>query len=128
MKCFYSQTDAIGICRSCGRGLSLEFATEYPKGLACKSRCEEDVEALIAMVDRSTKISATSASIVRSNWVSVLVSAVFLLILGVGFFYETRGREGFDLGRFLAVSFSGYGCYLIYRAIKIRAAASEKPV
>ena len=43
MKCFYHQDrDAVGVCKSCERGVCSECAVDLGKGLACKDRCEDD--------------------------------------------------------------------------------------
>ncbi|HZP58892.1 MAG TPA: hypothetical protein VFB27_01110 [Opitutaceae bacterium] len=126
MKCYYSNTEAVGTCKSCGRGLSREHATEYPRGLACKERCENDVQAIIAMIERNSKLSATSASLVRSNWISFLVSGLFFIFLGVGFLVAAEQRPGFDLGQYMGFAFIAYGCYTLFRAFKVRKASAAK--
>lgn len=41
MKCFYHpETEAVGLCKNCQRGLCPQCLTEYKHGLACKGRCE----------------------------------------------------------------------------------------
>lgn len=125
MKCYYSNTDAIGACKSCGRGLSREFATEYPKGLACKGRCEADVQAIIAMIDCSTKVAATSASLVRSNATTVLAAGTFYIICGGLFLYAHQDMPGFTLGLYLGGVFICYGLYTIFRAFRVKRRASK---
>ena len=122
MKCFYSNSDAIGICKSCGRGLSREFAVEYPKGVARKGRCEESVEALI---DRSTKISATSASIVRSNALTMMISGLFFASIGAAFLVVASKSRGFELSLYMGFAFIAYSGCVLFRAYKTRMAASK---
>ena len=58
MKCFYHRDkDAIGICKSCSRALCQECAAEFPKGIACKGRCEEDVRAVIELIERNVRLT-----------------------------------------------------------------------
>jgi len=49
MKCFYHQeTEAVGLCYYCNRGLCAECAMEYTRGLACRNRCERHVVLLLS--------------------------------------------------------------------------------
>jgi hypothetical protein len=125
MKCYYSASDAIGTCKSCGRGLSREFAAEYPKGLACKNRCERDVEALIAMIDRSVMLSPTSASIVRSNVLTITISGLFFIFMGAAFLFTAEKSRGFDLGFYMGYAFLAFGSYYLFRAYRTRKAAAK---
>ncbi|MEI6194808.1 MAG: hypothetical protein WCS42_10810 [Verrucomicrobiota bacterium] len=62
MRCFYHQDkDAVGSCKSCGKGLCVECAVDLGKGLACRGRCEESARAIIAIVDRNIQLSITPA-------------------------------------------------------------------
>ena len=62
MRCFYHQDkDAVGSCKSCGKGLCLECAVDLGKGLACRGRCEESTRAIIELVDRNIQLSGTPA-------------------------------------------------------------------
>ena len=48
MNCYYHQdTVAIGVCRSCLRGLCPQCAVDLGAGLACRDRCEQDVKDLL---------------------------------------------------------------------------------
>ncbi len=61
MNCFnHRDKPAIGLCKSCGKGLCGDCLTELPNGLACKGSCEKRVDALnrIADSDAETKIAA----------------------------------------------------------------------
>lgn len=73
MRCFYHQEkEAVGSCKSCGKGLCVECAADLGKGLACRGRCEADVSAVNAYVDRNV---ATGGGY-RAG------SALFLLVAG----------------------------------------------
>ncbi len=111
MKCFYSGTDAVGICKSCGRGLALPFATEFPKGLACANRCEADVERLIRAGEAVSAGSGSSA-------INTAVSGVFSALAGGGFIYFTGGFiEGLSLTNFMGCAFILFGLYSVTRAL-----------
>lgn len=50
MHCFnHSEIDAVGICKSCGRGLCHNCATEIEKAVACKGRCETEVASMLSI-------------------------------------------------------------------------------
>jgi len=79
MKCFYhTDADAVGICKSCSKGLCPACAVDMNQGIACKGRCESQVANLIALVNSNVKM----APVVRNG---LRLSAIFLLILGMIF-------------------------------------------
>lgn len=54
MKCFYHpEADAIAICKNCNRGLCTACATDLGNGLACKGRCEAEVQSLLEVQQRA---------------------------------------------------------------------------
>jgi hypothetical protein len=70
MRCFYHRDkEAVGICKSCGKGVCAECAVDLDKGLACRSRCEESTRSIIALIDRNIQLAAAvpSAQIVPSS-------------------------------------------------------------
>jgi hypothetical protein len=49
MKCYtHHPTDAVAVCRSCGRALCPECVVEIETVCACKNRCEQQVASLNA--------------------------------------------------------------------------------
>ena len=62
MRCFSHQDkEAVGICKSCGKGVCSECAIDLGKGLACRGRCEESARAVIQFVDRNIELSTKAA-------------------------------------------------------------------
>lgn len=109
MKCFYSESEAVGICKSCGRGLSRPFLSEFPKGLACANRCEADVQRLIRAEEA-----------VPGGGINGVVSGGFTMLAGGAFFYFSGGLAGgLSLPSFMGVVFFFYGLYVAVRAIVI---------
>jgi hypothetical protein len=54
VKCFYHRdADAIGICKSCGKGLCDECAMEVDFFLACKTTYIDEVAALSAQIRKA---------------------------------------------------------------------------
>ena len=68
MRCFYHQDrEAVGSCKSCGKGLCPDCAADVGKGLACRGRCEEDVRAVVALIDRNIKLSPQTTRLLESG-------------------------------------------------------------
>ena len=93
MKCFYDTTqDAIGTCKSCGKGLSADYAVDLGKGLACRGLCEDDVRGLIALIDNNVAMRAASERIVRGSGGAGIAGSVAILLMGCGFLYTGLHR------------------------------------
>jgi hypothetical protein len=114
MKCFYhTNVDAVAVCKNCGKGLCVECATEVGKGIACKNRCEADVEAINKIFQENKKafdnyrnaysLSAVwvgligigfsiSSFILTPKLMGFLMSMGFLMIIGAIFFYFAGKR------------------------------------
>jgi len=120
MKCFYSGADAVGLCKSCGRGLSLAAATEFSKGLACKNRCEADVQRWILLIEVNDKLADAAAATLRSQRVTTTVSAAFSILAGIGFISFTGFDRGLSLPNFMGGAFILYGAYALIRAAQLR--------
>src|ERR1039458_6240761 len=83
MNCFYHPTVvAVGICKSCGKGLCPECAVDLGKGLACKGRCEEDVKAVTALIDRGIKRASLNDHILTTARSNRYLNALFFLVFG----------------------------------------------
>jgi hypothetical protein len=120
MKCFYNPSeDAIGTCKSCGKGLSFSYATEYPKGLACKGKCEADVQNLIALVDQNVAMRSTSASLVRGTPSGLYAAFLLYFIMGGAFIWMGSEHDGLSPILFIGVAFLGFGIYTLIRAQKL---------
>jgi hypothetical protein len=77
MRCYYHQeVEAVGICKSCSRGLCADCAVEVGEGLACRDRCEQGVAELNALLKRGS----ASHQIARGVY---LRSAILYMIVGV---------------------------------------------
>jgi hypothetical protein len=80
VRCFYHRgADAVGMCKSCGRGLCPVCAAEIANGLACRDRCEDEVRALNWIIDRNkTAYKKTSGAYLRVAAFYLIVALVFL--------------------------------------------------
>jgi hypothetical protein len=86
MHCFYHpDREAVGVCKSCQRGICPECLTDIGKGIACKARCEEDARQLVRLTDAAIRHEPANEFIVaRMRWNRV-VTSIFYLLLGGGF-------------------------------------------
>ena len=80
MNCFYHpEKVAVGLCKSCGRGLCMECAADIHDGLACKGRCEERAIRINKIIDRNERvIVATNTQLRRGMIFSVIVGLLFV--------------------------------------------------
>jgi hypothetical protein len=81
MNCFnHRDKPAVGLCKSCGKGLCGDCLTELPHGLACKDSCEERVNAVARMFDTQSKFLAqTKCRIQKRGFFIILMGAGLLL-------------------------------------------------
>ena len=125
MRCYYHQDkEAVGGCKSCGKGLCPECAVDLGKGLACLGRCEADVQAVIALVDRSIKLSPTTTRLIESG--RSLRSSGFTFNLVIGVIFIAWGLQDIERFSFITIvgvcflAFGGYGFLQARRLAKER--------
>jgi hypothetical protein len=83
MKCFRHQTkDAVGVCKSCSKGLCEHCAVDHGIGLSCSDSCEAQVHKLNSAIDQ------ICSSISRGRTMSILGVILFSI---VGIFMITIG-------------------------------------
>ena len=89
MKCFdHPDSDAIGLCRHCLKGLCSQCAADTGEGLACAGSCEAIVVAMGQMVR-----AATSATKINTGGAAYLWP-IFFVATGIvfGFARSATGR------------------------------------
>jgi hypothetical protein len=63
MRCFYHpDTEAVGLCKHCSRGICRDCTAQREGGLACQGKHEEMVDLISQLVGRNVRLSARSAS------------------------------------------------------------------
>ena len=78
MKCFVHQSaDAVGLCRNCSRGVCAECAADRPSGVACKGRCEAEVDAMDSLIRRNTAIGSRVTSV---HWIQFVIFAALAVV------------------------------------------------
>jgi len=82
MKCFtHRNSDAVAVCRSCGRALCPDCIAEVGLSCACKNRCEADVAKFNAMLTQGDGVPGRIAAAMPLGYDRL----IFLLVLGVAF-------------------------------------------
>ena len=112
MKCFnHTSTDAIGVCRSCGRGLCQECNVEVGLSCCCLNRCEQDVRTLIYLTDKGRAAYASYDDMHKQCYLAAsFYWAIGLIMLGFGLWQLRRGvRASEVLLCLMGLSFVGMG-------------------
>jgi len=126
MNCFYHPTIvAVGICKSCSKGLCPVCAADLGKGLACKGRCEEDVKAVTELIDRGIKRAPINEHILKTARSNRYLGAIFYLAFGslfIGFgiyryFLEGMGEPVVFFGA-MGVGFLIFGLVILRKTIR----------
>jgi len=125
MRCFYHQDrEAVGTCKSCGKGLCPECAVDLGKGLACRGRCEADVAAVIQLVEQNVgfmddtkRIMERNKSVLKHTSSTHYLNGLFLTFTGaiftfIGLADMDRLKSVFALG----VAFLVFGVFWILHA------------
>jgi len=121
MKCFnHPIVDAVGVCKSCGRGLCRDCVAEVGLGVACRNRCEAVVETLNDLVERGrTAYQKNSSTVLRIGIFTFLMGALFLILGGVSLKEGARGPWAYFIPAMGAL-FIGMGVSYFISAKRIR--------
>ncbi len=83
MNCFnHTDRPALGLCRSCSKGLCRECLTEVPDGLACKNQCEERVNLINKIINNNQKMISAANVQVRSSGLFILALGILFCLFG----------------------------------------------
>ena len=79
MKCFnHHETDAVGMCKHCHKGLCNECLTVTTGGVACTATCADVVTRVDSLVRKNVNASRSKV---------LLITPVFLFLIGAVFIY-----------------------------------------
>ena len=119
MKCFTrEERDAVGTCKSCGKGICRDCAVDMGKGLACRNKCENDVSVLIALIDQNIRLSPVGKNVMGNLRKNTYMQAAFLLAAGVIFFLTgLAAGKVVELPGLLGLIFLLYGGYCLWRGV-----------
>jgi hypothetical protein len=121
MRCFYHEDrEAVGSCKSCGKGLCRECAVDLAKGLACRGHCEADAQALIQLIDCNIQLSSTSSRVVQQSRGVRSGAGIFHILTGILFVvWGLRDFERLSLIVVMGVGFIAYGIYWLFLARRL---------
>jgi hypothetical protein len=84
MECFrHPGAAAVGVCKSCGRGLCRACAAEVGTGLACRDRCEAEVADLNRIIARNKTADLKTSQAYAQTALYYGVAGGLLLIGGL---------------------------------------------
>lgn len=119
MICFnHADRAAVGICKSCQRGLCHECAFDLGKGLACKARCEGDVQQLIDLIEQNARYRNTSDFVMAGVRRNRIVASSFYILMGAAFIAWGLSRPFMRFVAVLGTLFVVYGLYFLTRLPK----------
>jgi hypothetical protein len=86
MKCYcHLEEEAVGTCKSCGKGLCPACAVDLGKGLACRGWSEAEVTALIGLIEHNLLMVPKTSGILSRNRQVQVGSAIFSIAAGLAF-------------------------------------------
>jgi hypothetical protein len=79
MKCFnHDASEAVAICKNCGKALCRTCAVDVGNGIACLNSCEQEVRSVNELVQRNkTSSQKTGYAYQRNAVVSLLIALIF---------------------------------------------------
>ncbi|MBW4651722.1 MAG: DUF2180 family protein [Kaiparowitsia implicata GSE-PSE-MK54-09C] len=84
MKCYYhNDVDAVAICKNCNRGICPKCAAEIENGIACRNRCESEVQALDELMQRGKSAYQKTAGVYMQYAVWLTLSGILFLGFGL---------------------------------------------
>ena len=113
MHCFYhDHQEAVGTCKSCGKGLCRECAADLGKGLACRGHCEANAQEVIQLIDRNIRLATTGARTVQQGRGIRMGAGIFHILMGGLFFnFGLRDYDRIPLIVYLGAGLIAYGIY-----------------
>jgi hypothetical protein len=91
MKCFNHDTsDAVAVCKNCGKALCHSCAADVGNGIACAGTCEQEVRALNELIGRNRAASQKTSGAYYKNAIVFVLLALVLLYLAVDAYQTQR--------------------------------------
>jgi len=99
MNCFnHRERPAIGLCKSCDKGLCEDCAVELTNGLACKGSCEDRVNLINRMIDSNTKVLNVARHQGKSSGIASLIMGIGFIIFAIWSYREMDSFLPYFLG------------------------------
>jgi hypothetical protein len=126
MKCFYHiERDAVGVCKSCQRGLCPDCAIDLGKGIACPDRCEDDVRQLNQLVASGISQQPANAFLIARMRRTRLAAGLFYFAMGIGFIWWGLQRPFMHFIAVMGVLFVLYGLFALSQMPKASTVSTD---
>ena len=81
MRCFnHPDTEAVGLCKHCSKGVCAGCARESDLGLVCSDSCEAEIRKIYRLVDRGSRAHVTTAgTYLRAAIIYGLLGTLFVI-------------------------------------------------
>ncbi len=120
MKCFnHEHMDAVGVCRSCGRGLCRDCVAEVGLSCSCKGECEKVVATMNDLVERGRTAYQKMSAVQLRFGIAFALFGVILLALSSLYFADAQSEYGYFLLA-CSVPLLVLGALMIYSARRLR--------
>ena len=120
MKCYqHEDTESTGTCKHCCKAVCKLCAIDTGHGLACSERCEQEVQVLREIMNKSAQIYGVGSNS-KVPPTGVLMYAMFgIMFLGWGT-YNSISRDRLDLfALIMGTGFLAFGIYTYFRVRKL---------
>ena len=109
MNCFnHDNRAAVGVCKSWGKGLCRDCATESRDGLACRGVCESRVELMGRIVDNNARVLSAARAQIRIGGITAIILGVLLIILA--WWRSVQDEDMFVIAMFGLPGFTFLAC------------------
>ncbi len=116
MDCFnHKNIPAVGLCKSCMKGVCHDCHVEVDDGLACKGSCEDKVEVYNSMIAKS--VEYTNAVPKLPKLPSTIWTDCFNIILGVIFVGYWYLKSSSDFLLYVGIALLTFGAFPIVKRI-----------
>jgi len=117
MICFYHhETQAVGVCKNCGRGICEKCAAEVEDSIACLNHCEKKAGEINNLVNKNIERSEKYESLgAGANY----RLATWIFLMGVLFLIFGFYKENMFLQSFGVLCFLGAGVH-VYNGFKYK--------
>jgi hypothetical protein len=130
MDCFnHASIPAVGLCKSCSKGVCSECAIDVGNGLACRGACEESVRRINRMIEANIEMTPDAVKTINSH--RPHYHALFLMALGGVFLYQGaeaasyEGQSLLNMGVVVGVVFAAYGLLVLLGSFRPRGRGSD---
>ncbi len=96
MNCYnHPEYPAVGICKSCHKGLCKECAVDTGNGLACNTNCEEEVKAINELLTRGMKAYQKTGKAYKRMALIYGLMGFISLLLSILLFVKSKNYAAF---------------------------------